>query len=529
VLSIIVTTLLIALLLNIVLKRVNLPPIIGYIFTGTIITYIFGLNEAAHNKNLQEVAEFGVVFLMFTIGLEFSIDHLRKMKYEVFVLGLLQVALTGIVSLLITDYILGFNDKLSVVISMAITLSSTAIVLKTFNETGEINREYGKNSLGILIMQDIAVIPILLIISFLSTTGDESTTAIVVNMVIGGLIVFATLWLIGKFLLEQFLYQIVKTRSEELFITAILFIAIGSSHLAHTFGFSYSLGAFIAGMLIAETKYKHQVEGDLIPFRDLLLGIFFITVGMQIDLSSLVDNIGLILLLIPLIFLLKFAVIYAISRFKSSSEESFKTALSLVQIGEFSLAILGLSNSAGLISDEYSQILIVTTSFSMILTPLILMNIDSITELLFKSRKPVDENITLSDSEDVVILGYGEFGETVSQTLKIIESPYRILENSIDKYHKGVEANEPIVFGSATNRTILKSLLPNRTQKVVVAIENPKNLYRTCQILLDFIDADNITVRVHGHRDRELLDDLGIEQIIVENEAVTQQVLRFVT
>jgi len=164
-LTIIVTTLLIALILNIILKKVNLPPIIGYIFTGTIITYLFGLNDAINNKDLKEIAEFGVVFLMFTIGLEFSIDHLKKMKYEVFVLGFLQVAITGIAVLFITDVILGFDAKLSVVTAMAISLSSTAIVLKTFNESGEINKKYGKNSLGILIMQDIAVIPILLIIS----------------------------------------------------------------------------------------------------------------------------------------------------------------------------------------------------------------------------------------------------------------------------------------------------------------------------------------------------------------------------
>ncbi len=523
-LSIIVTTLFLTLIINIFLKRIGLPPIIGYIFTGTVITYLFGLQESHNNKELKEIAEFGVVFLMFTIGLEMSIENLKKIRYEVFILGTLQILLTSTVVFLISKYGFGIGGKTSVVIAMAMALSSTAIVLKSLNENGDISKRYGRNVLGILIMQDIAVIPILLIIWFLSTNGGGETGIVVAQMIFGAIILVGLLWVIGKYLLEPFLSAIVKTKSDELFITAILFLAIGASHLAHLFEFSYSLGAFIAGMLIAETKYKHQVETDLIPFRDLLLGIFFVTVGMQINLSVMVENIFIILTLIPTVFLLKFSIIFAITRIRSTQRASLKTAISLVQIGEFSLAVLELSGTSGLINPEYSQILIVTTVISMIMTPMILMNISLFADKL-TPHSDADTEVPEDIDERVVILGYGEFGQRVARVMRESGMPYAIVENNIDTYHKGIENGEPIIFGNAGQSNILKLVIKNRDQKVIVAIDNPKKLRQSCEVLQKFVSSDHIIVRVHSDRERELVSDLEIDWVIVENELVSREVL----
>ena len=345
-LEIIIFTILIATLLNLFLKQFGIPTIIGYIATGTIIAYGFDLHEAVHNEELKEIAEFGVVFLMFTIGLEFSVKHLMKMRKEVFLYGGLQVVLTAAFFAFVANNFFSIEIKSAIIIGAAMALSSTAIVLKLLNESGDINKVYGRKVLGVLLFQDIAVIPILLMITVFSIK-DGSVTDLLLLTFGKAIILLAGLYFVGKYLLEPFFHQVSKTKSDEIFISSILLIVIGSSFVAHQLGFSYSLGAFIAGMLIAETHYKHQVEADLIPFRDLLLGVFFITVGMQLDFEIIFENILTISLLLPALIAIKIAIIYTIFRFHINSRESLKTALSIFQLGEFALVIFELSYAKG--------------------------------------------------------------------------------------------------------------------------------------------------------------------------------------
>ena len=244
-LGIIVATTLITLVLNLILKKVQLPTIIGYILTGTIIAYTFNLHSAADNHELKEIAEFGVVFLMFTIGLEFSLNHLKKMRREVFFTGTLQIVITTIFVYLIARFVIGFNTQTALIIGTVLSLSSTAIVLKTFNETKEINKPHGRRVLGILIMQDIAVIPILLMISFFSMTDDGSLVFTIGKTILAAVVLLALLYFSGRYLLEPFLRYVSATKSDELFVASVLLLAMGSAYLAYYFGFSYSLGASI--------------------------------------------------------------------------------------------------------------------------------------------------------------------------------------------------------------------------------------------------------------------------------------------
>jgi len=476
-LGIIVTATSIALILNLILKKVHLPTIIGYILTGTIIAYTFNLHEAVNNHDLREIAEFGVVFLMFTIGLEFSLSHLKKMKREVFFTGSLQIIITAFFVFLIAKYILGFETQTSLIIGTALSLSSTAIVLKTFNETKEITKPYGRRVLGILIMQDIAVIPILLMISFFSMTDEGSLVFAISKTVIAAAVLLALLYFSGKYLLEPFLRYVSATRSDELFVASVLLLAVGSAYLAYYFGFSYSLGAFIAGMMIAETKFKHQVEADLIPFRNILLGVFFITVGMQINFKIISDYILIILVLLPLVMALKFAVIYVLVRYEDNKRVAFKTALSLIQIGEFSLAILELARSQSLIDPTYSQILIVTIVISMILTPIILKNLSKAAAKLIPEDVMMITNIynVSEDTENhVIVLGYGRFGQAIVDELKAFGQKYVILEHNVKFYQVGKDKGEPIVFGNAAQKHILNSLNITKASAVIVAVNNPE-------------------------------------------------------
>ena len=517
-LTIIVSTIFISLVINVILKKFELPTIIGYILTGTIIAYSFGLHEAVNNHDLKEIAEFGVVFLMFTIGLEFSIEHLKKMKNEVFITGTLQIVITTIIVYAISFYLFSFDKEVSLIIALAISLSSTAIVLKTFNETGEINRRYGQRSLGILIMQDIAVVPILLIIGFMSNSNDKLNT-ILINMFISGIVLLSVSWLISKYLLEPFFTQIIKTNSDELFIGTILFLAIGSSYLAHNLGFSYSLGAFIAGMLIAETKYKHQAEAELIPFRDILLGIFFITVGMQINFEIIFSYIHIIFLLLVSVMILKFFIIYLLVKINENRRVSIKTAMSLVQIGEFSLALLELARTNSLIGPPHGQIMIVTIVLSMILTPFILKKLTVIADKLGK-RDDNDIELNVDSAllqNHTVIIGFGEFGRNVAKVFKENGELYIAIESNIDNFYKAYKDKEPVIFGNATKKEILTHASIKNAKSVIVAIDNPHKLFHLCDTIKKYIPNDKIVVKVHSEYEKELIKDLGINNILVEN------------
>jgi monovalent cation:H+ antiporter-2, CPA2 family len=529
VLTIIVTTLLLSLIINIFVKKINLPTIIGYIFTGTTIAYLFDLHDAVSNHDLKEIAEFGVVFLMFTIGLEFSLAHLKRMKHEVFVTGSLQILITSTLIYLLAHFLFGLDQNSSFIIALVIALSSTAIVLKLLNESGEINRRHGQRSLGILIMQDIAVIPILLIIGFMSSDTGNILSALQ-DMAFSAAVLLAFLWVFGKHILEPFLTQILKTNSDELFVGSVLFLAIGASYMAHMLGFSYSLGAFIAGMLIAETKYKHQAEADLIPFRDLLLGIFFITVGMQINFILLIAQWYVILLLLIAVMVLKFGIIYALVRINESKRVSLKTAFSLIQIGEFSLAILELARSSDLILPLYSQVMIATIVLSMIATPIILKHLTPLTDLFIKNEDQQVESEIVSDDlrEHTIILGFGEFGRNVARVLKDKGEFYLAIENNINTFHAIQRMGEPAIFGSALKKEVLRKANIQSAKCVIIAIDNPSKLYHVCQVVQQFISNSKIIVKVHSIHEKNIIAELGITNIMVENEIMSEQVSRLI-
>jgi CPA2 family monovalent cation:H+ antiporter-2 len=525
ILAIIVITLFIALITNIVLKKLHLPVIIGYIFTGIIIAYSLGFHKSNHD--LTQLAEFGIVFLMFSIGLEFSASKLKKMRFWVFGIGSLQIIITGILSFLVSYFGFNLDAKTSTILALIIPLSSTAIVLNTLNKTGEISRKYGHRSLGILLMQDLAVIPILLIIGFLASSGQTLGTAFI-DIIINGTILVVAMFLTAKYLLEPCVNQVVKTSSDELFIIAILFLAIGSSYLAHALGFSYSLGAFIAGMLIAETKYKHQVLADLVPFRDLLLGVFFITVGMQIHFDIIFKYFDIILLVLLLVFALKFLVIFTLIKFKENSRVAIKTAFALVQVGEFSLAALELVHTNNLILEKYSQIILAVIVISMILTPIILKKLDRIADFFVPKVAKTHPFSKLNKTRHIVLIGFGTFGKSVAKDLKKNHKEYLIIENNIDIYHKGLEAQENIIFGNAAKSEILKTADVRSASFVIVAVENLNKINQVCHNLQKFIDKSKIIVRLHSVSDLEVLDFVNLENIIIENELTTKQISKII-
>lgn len=519
-LEIIIFTILISTFINLFLRQFNIPTIIGYIATGTVIAYGFDLHDAIHNQELKEIAEFGVVFLMFTIGLEFSVKHLLQMKKEVFLYGGLQVVLTAGIFTFIAYYFFGITIEISIIIGAGLALSSTAIVLKILNENRDINKIYGRKVLGVLLFQDIAVIPILLMITLFSIK-DESISSLLFLTLIKAIALIVGLFMTGKYLLEPFFHEVSKTKSNEIFISSILLIVIGSSFVAHQMGFSYSLGAFIAGMMISETKYKHQVEADLIPFRDLLLGVFFITVGMQLDFRTIYENIFTISLLLPALIVMKVVIIFAILKFATNTRNALKSGLALFQLGEFGLVIFELSLAQGLLEPELGQILIITIVISMIMTPFLLRNISQVADILHKKEDDDAPEITISGenaSGHIVLIGFGRLGKHISTLIQKEGLIFIAIEDDIKTVQDAQKQGLPVIFGNAAQQNILESVNIKDAAAVIIALGNSKKLNHVCEVVNELTDNVRTIVKVNNLEDKEALSSLNLTHIIVETE-----------
>jgi len=507
----IISTFSIAIAINIFLKRYGIPTIIGYIFTGLIISKVFGLHSG-HDDTLAHIAEFGIVFLMFTIGLEFSITQLRIMREEVFVNGALQVSLSALLFFTLATIFFDIDLRSSIVIGAAISLSSTAIVLKILNESGQIGTEFGKKSLGILLFQDIAVIPILLLVDIL-TNSDQSIGTLLFYTLIDAIIALSILFVFGKYIVERILE--LSYSSNEIYIASILLIVIASSYLAHIFGFSYSLGAFIAGMTIAETKYKHQIEADLIPFRDLLLGLFFITIGMQIDISFIGAHLAKILILLVLIMLFKAAMIYLILFRKTTNRTAFKSAFALSQIGEFSMVVLALSNSSSLIDNGIVQILLATVVLSMIITPFILNNLSAIADIVVPEDVPDLPIIDGSKYENhIIVCGYANTGKGVVKKLIRKNIPHIIIEHDLKLVEQARRAKRNIVLGNAAQIELLEALNIHKASAVIVAIDNFQKLHLVVDTIKSMGQDIDIIVKVANRKEYEFLQEYDLKHVL---------------
>lgn len=529
ILTLIVVTLFLSLVLNLFLKKFNISPIVGYIFTGMIIALFLDIIQI-NQEYLAHIAEFGIVFLMFTIGLEFSLNHLKQMKKEVFVFGTLQVVITTILFTYMANYFFALDMKTSIVIGAAIALSSTAIVLKTLNENGDIHRPYGRNSVGILIFQDLAVIPILLMITILADS-TVSLEEIVVNTLISAIIVGIILFVLGKYITEKFLAYVVDTKIEELFIVSILLIVLSSALLAHSFGFSHSLGAFIAGMLIAETKYKYQIEADLVPFRDILLGVFFISVGTQVNFGTLLDNFFLIIALTIAILAIKVFIIFVILRLFIFAKRAIKTALTLAQVGEFSFAVLALASTNSLISDELNQIMISVVIISLIFTSLALRHVRSFVNLFQKERTEILEEpmINAGIHNHIIVCGYSLLGQKIVKQLKNSNLAYVAIEHDRQHVKSGHDRGDVVFFGNAASKTMLNSLFIKDAIAVIIAIDNDEKIRLISEAIKDIDPNIAITLKVSHQAQIEDFKDLHINGFVNENEIVATKLIEQAT
>ena len=501
--------------LNIVLKKFGISQIIGYIMTGTIMVYTFDLHEAGHSHELEMVGEFGIVFLMFTIGLEISLAKMGIMKKEIFANGFLQVGLTTLAIYLISHFLFDLNIVPAIIIALAFSLSSTAVVLSYLKSSKEIYTPYGQNATGILIFQDIAVIPILILIGFLTSEANESISTILLHTFSSAIVVIGLLFVVGKRVVTWLLHFSASSELDELFMGSVLFIVVGASIFASLMGFTYSLGAFVAGMIIAETKYHHKVESDIAPFKDILLGTFFVVVGMKIDISLFIENIAIIVGFFALVLILKTFIMFVMLRLTYTSSTSLKSALALSQVGEFSFVIFAVASAGGVLDADLASLLTLIVILSMVVTPFFIVKINNFVEMFIKeSDVQTDMSALQSRENHVVVCGYSVVGKFVTKHLEELEAPFVVVDNSNKHVKEALEDDVEAYLGDASKSQILHALHIERASAIIVTLDNIDKKRLICEAVLKYSKNANLIVKVVSLEEKEKLSDLDITTIV---------------
>lgn len=510
-------------------RSLKLPPMLGYLAVGVVIgPNVLALAE--DSDSVRHLGEFGVVFLMFVIGLEFSLSKLRAMRSFVFGLGLAQVALTivpaALGALLLAAVLPRFftmSWQTALALSGALAMSSTAIVVKLMSERLELDSEHGKRVMGVLLFQDLAVVPLLVLIPALGSPPE----VLLRDLALAGVKAAALIVLLlagGQRFMRWWLTLVARRKSDELFVLNLLLVTLGLAWLTELAGLSLALGAFIAGILISETEYKHQVEADIRPFHDVLLGLFFITVGMLLDWHPVAERWGLVLLLVVVPVAFKLLLVTGLARvFGASMGVSLRTGLYLAQAGEFGFVLLSLAREHALVPPELLNPILASMVISMLATPFIIQWSNRIVMKLVSSEWLLQSlettNIArkaINTNKHVIICGYGRCGQNLARMLEREGIPYMALDLDPDRVRQAAAAGDSVVFGDAAKLQALVAAGLSRASAVVITyLDVPGAL----KVLANArAHAPNVPVIVRTQDDFELdkLQKAGATEVVPE-------------
>lgn len=517
-------TILLATLLNILFKKYNVSHIVGYIFTGIIISYLFDFNTLKIDA-LNLVAEFGIVFLMFTIGLELSFKKIKKMKETIFVAGALQMTFNSILFFVLSHYLFGLDSQTSLIVSLAFSLSSTAIIMPYLEESKDIVTPYGKRVVGILIFQDLAVIPILLLISFLSHGSEISVVEVVVKTVVALAFITAFVFFVGERVVEAILKFAAKTQLEEIFLGAIFTIVIGMSILTHEIGFTYSMGAFLAGVLIADTKYNIKVESDILSYKNLLLSVFFFSVGTKIDVVYLLENLHKVTLLFMLVMIIKAILIYFIIKRKNDKNTSAKTALALSQVSGFGYVVLEMASSKQLIEPDLANLLLITIFLTMVVSTFILTNIYKISSFFEKEFFESDVITPIDKKNHVIIAGFGTLGRVVAKDLSKKEIAFVVISDNLQHVLLARKSGYLAYFGHLNKQPVMDSLKVRESSSVIVTMQSEHKKLLIIDALKQYHSGVKVVVKADSDEQIEHLKDISNVEIIDSNYELSSRLV----
>jgi CPA2 family monovalent cation:H+ antiporter-2 len=502
-------------------KRINLPPILAYLFCGILAgPDLLALFE--HPEDMQNFAELGIVFLLFSLGLEFSLPKMLAMRHLVFGVGLSQMVLTTLLFLVIA-MLLGFDGKAALVIGGMVALSSTAIVIKQSRDLGIINTPRAQIAVSILLLQDLAVVPLLILVPLLADDAQQSLWMAITMALIKGVIVVAILMSVGKWILPKLFSEIARTRTDELFVLTTIMVTLLAAGLAFSFGLSMALGAFLAGMMLGESQYKHQLEADIRPFRDILMGLFFITIGMRLDLHNLPGQLHWALLGLLIIMVLKILLIKLSAWLMGlNKQDAWAAGFKLCQLGEFSFVIAALAVDHKLLSTEQGSLVLTIGVMSMALTPWLVDKSHEFARRISPEKMPrvLGTEQLLAQHQDmrdhVLILGYGRVGQSVSRLLKTEAIPYMVVDADPVRVQESQSAQEPVYFGDVKQKDILHAVAIERAKLVLITFDEHEKAKSVIQLIASMYPQLPIVVRTRkDYRMQELLD-AGASQVVPE-------------
>ena len=523
-LVVIFVALFLATIFNIIFKKFGISHIIGYVLSGVVVSYGFNFN-GLHFESLELIGEFGIVFLMFAIGLEMNLDKIKKLKVLLLTHGLSQVILSVGVVFVLSYFIFGQSIETSLIIALAFSLSSTAIVLTYLKESKDIVTPYGEKSLAILLFQDLAVIPILLILSFMSN-DTLSLGEVLVQTLLSVIILFTIMLTLGVFIVKKLLTFSASIGLEEVFLGAVFSIVLGSSILAHSIGFTYSLGAFIAGVIIAETGFHIKVESDIESFKDLLLGTFFFSVGTKIDIVYFVMHLHYIVGVFLLVFLFKTLSVYLIVRMKNDTNTSIKTALAIGNIGEFSFAIFALALSYKLISIDIANFLILVVVASLALTPFILNNIYRISSIFEKEFYESDVITPISKQGHIIVVGFSTLGRVVAKQLEEKDVDFVIITDNLKHVLLARKLGYLAYFGHLDKKPVLESLNVVDALSVVITANKPERKKLISEALKAHNENIKIIIKIDSKDERKIYRDLDLHDFVDSNMEVGSVIVK---
>ena len=508
-----------------IFRYFGLPPILGYLAIGVLIGHN-ALALANDSATVKYLGEFGVVFLMFSLGLEFNLHRLRSMRRIVFGLGASQVILTMLLAVpasLFMNWIYPISWQAAIALGGALAMSSTAIVTKLIADRSELESQHGRNVIGILLFQDLAVVFLLILLPSLGKNPKDllfalSTAGIKIA------IALVLIFYIGQTVMSRWFRLVVKLRSQELFMLNLLLIVLGMAALTEHFGLSLALGAFLAGMLISETPFRHQVEEDIKPFRDVLLGLFFITIGMLLDFKVIQAQWALVLLLLigPLIF--KFGLIALLSRaFGSSPGISIRTGLCLAQAGEFGFVLLNQIDGLDLIDPALSQAVLAAMLLSMFGAPFLIQYSDRIA-MRFSSNEWLLQSLALTQlaaksvrtTNHVLICGFGRSGQSLARMLDQQKIPYLALDMDPDRVKEAAAAGDNVVYGDASRENYLTAAGLSKAKAVVITYADTPATLKVLHQVERLRPGMIVLVRTKDDADLGKLQAAGATEVVPE-------------